>query len=503
MIRPLAMTLPVISAILALAALARGQCGPLPAGIGPVFPSFAGVANVHLAPGDELLISGAFTTVDGATVNNIARFDGSTWSGLGGGVTAIGFVPFIADVTELPGGDLVVGGAFTSAGTISTNSVARWNGSSWQALAGGGIPGRVFAMTTLPNGELVAGGTFSSAGGQPANSIARWDGATWQPLGSGITGGAAAVEDLLVLPNGDLIAAGAFTQAGGAGANGIARWDGASWSPLGSGTTGTIDRLLSLPNGDVVVGGDFTIIGGAFARNIARWNGTTWSPVGAGLDGRVNALLELPDGDLLAGGLFQNSGTVSTPYYARFDGTAWSAYLPTATRGVRDFARRQDGAIAVCGGDNANFAAWADWLDQACPATVQVGVAGCSGSMGLYALTAAENPWVGTTFVSRADGFPHNAFGLSVYGLAAQNVQLSTLTPLADPSCTLGVTPDALLLLLSPVAGRVEVPFTIPVDLGLVGVQLHHQVLAAEQGLTAMISRVAATPSLTLTIGAL
>ena len=32
------------------------------------------------------------------------------------------------------------------------------------------------------------GGTFTDAGGTAANTIARWDGATWEPLGAGMTG---------------------------------------------------------------------------------------------------------------------------------------------------------------------------------------------------------------------------------------------------------------------------------------------------------------------------
>ncbi len=61
-------------------------------------------------------------------------------------------------------GDLIAGGWFTTAGGVSANFIARWDGSAWQP----------------------AGGNFTIAGGLSANRIARWNGSGWQPLGSGI-----------------------------------------------------------------------------------------------------------------------------------------------------------------------------------------------------------------------------------------------------------------------------------------------------------------------------
>ncbi|NLE60527.1 MAG: hypothetical protein GX616_19450 [Planctomycetes bacterium] len=70
------------------------------------------------------------------------------------------------------GGELIVGGLFTTAGGSSANCIARWNGASWQPL-GIGMTGRVYALS-LYNGELVAGGGFTTAGGQVSAYWARW-----------------------------------------------------------------------------------------------------------------------------------------------------------------------------------------------------------------------------------------------------------------------------------------------------------------------------------------
>jgi hypothetical protein len=172
------------------------------------------------------------------------------------------------------GSDLVAGGFFTSAGGSPAVHIAKWNGSTWSPL-GAGISGIVYGLTAW-NGNLVAGGLFYNAGGQPAHDIARWDGTSWFPFGSGI--GATGYEYVFAVTpyNGDLIAGGIFTTAGGLPAYGAARWDGFKWSPLGSGfwNGGSVAGAYTLtPYGnDVVAGGIFTSAGGMGVGHIARWN---------------------------------------------------------------------------------------------------------------------------------------------------------------------------------------------------------------------------------------
>ena len=129
---------------------------------------------------------------------------------------------------------LVVGGSFTIAGKTVANRIAFWDGAAWQPL-GSGMNNEVYALGTWdPDGAgpkpelLIAGGAFTQAGALTCNRIARWDGATWQPLKTGMNG---AVNALSVFGN-RLIAGGDFTNAGGAAAAYIARWDGGSWQPV-------------------------------------------------------------------------------------------------------------------------------------------------------------------------------------------------------------------------------------------------------------------------------
>jgi hypothetical protein len=281
------------------------------------------IAALAVLPSGDLVAAGAFTIAGGVAVNHIARWSAGAWSPLGSGMNDT-----VTSLALLPNGDLVAGGYFTTAGGAPANDIARWDGRTWSPLGAGmanGGPTGVRALAVLPSGDLIAGGGFTSAGGIPANNIALWNGSTWSALGTGTSygaGGDPRPSSLAVLPNGDLIVGGAFGAAGGIPANHIARWNGASWSALGSGTgTGAYDypdALAVLPNGDLIVAGQFATAGGIPASNIVRWRGGVWSAMGPGANSLVEALLVDPSGDVFAGGLFTNAGANGSAYFARW-----------------------------------------------------------------------------------------------------------------------------------------------------------------------------------------
>ena len=137
----------------------------------------------------------------------------------------------------------------TTAGGVEANDIARWDGATWSPL-GSGIGGQflgpaVYALIEY-NGELIAGGFFDTAGGTPAERIARWDGTQWSPLGSGMNGGVEALTEY----NGELIAGGGFTTAGGQVSAYWARWgpDVPVGDLDGDCTVGILDLLTLIAN---------------------------------------------------------------------------------------------------------------------------------------------------------------------------------------------------------------------------------------------------------------
>jgi hypothetical protein len=250
----------------------------------------------------------------------------------------------------LPGGDLIAGGTFANAGAAAASCIARWNGVTWSALAGGvsGSPSlRVSSLLVRPSGELLAAGTFQTAGGGPASNVASWNGSAWAPLGGGTNDH---VEPLAHLPGGDVAAGGLFTIAGGVPANRVARWNGTSWSPLtgGSGPSDTVFAVLTSPNGSLTVAGEFTAIGGITAAGIAQFDGTSWSAMGGGvgLNAGVTTLARLQNGDVVAA-----VSPASPPWGSvlrRWNGTSWST-IGTADAVVLAMTVLANGDLVVGG----------------------------------------------------------------------------------------------------------------------------------------------------------
>ncbi|MBK9778220.1 MAG: hypothetical protein IPP62_17980 [bacterium] len=158
-------------------------------------------------------------------------------------------------------GSLIAGGAFTLAGGIACQRIARWDGSNWNTMPG--MNGTVVALGHF-GGQLVAAGSFTTAGGVAASNIAIYNGTTWQPLGTGTNGQVLA----MVEAGGRLYVGGGFTSAGGVSANRIAVWDGLTWSALGTGMNAAV-RALAFADPYLYVGGDFTTADGMPSSYIA------------------------------------------------------------------------------------------------------------------------------------------------------------------------------------------------------------------------------------------
>lgn len=316
-------------------ALGSGTNGPIAA---------LSVFDDGLGGGPALYAGGSFTNAGGVSAPRIAKWDGAGWSPVGGGIGGQ-IVTALAVYTDPTSGSpsLYAGGWFGSAGGVSAQNIAKWDGSTWSALSSG-VDGTVWSLSTYaaPTGggvKLCVGGEFFTAGGGDARSIACWDGTSWSALGTGIQG---RVRTLTVYDDAGgagaaLYAGGVFQTAGQVAANFIARWNGTNWSPLGSGMDGEVRSLLvfhdSASNGaELYAGGSFGNAGGLAASRIARWNGVSWSPLGTGLDGGqggiVSALAAFDAGSgpaLYAGGVFQGAGGKSALNLASWKDSAWSA----------------------------------------------------------------------------------------------------------------------------------------------------------------------------------
>lgn len=159
---------------------------------------------------------------------------------------------------------LVVAGFFSNAGGVAANNIAMWDGSSWSTL-GTGVDGVVQKLAIVDFGSgprLFAAGKFQNAGGSPALRIAQWDGTSWSPLGSGLDTiypagmgyeqiyanlniSISAMAQVVDTSGTGLVVAGNFIHAGGIVVHHVARWNGSSWTPMYNGLP--LFHLVAVP----------------------------------------------------------------------------------------------------------------------------------------------------------------------------------------------------------------------------------------------------------------
>jgi hypothetical protein len=307
--------------------------------------------------GNNLYAGGTFIEAGDAAAKYIARWDGTTWNAVG---TNAGGADSEIYAVAVSGTNVYVGGYFTSVGNVPANRIAKWDGTRWSALVetttagsyngigGSGVTGHgsVYALAVSGTTVYVAG-SFGYAGGGAANNIAKWDGTRWSALGTGMTSTVYA----LAVAGTTLYAGGEFSTAGGVAANRVAKWNGTAWSALGSGTTnGTNAAVYALATlgTSVYVGGTFTTAGGLAANRIAKWDGTTWSTLGTGTTNGLSGgayALAASGTDLYVGGGFATAGGVTVNSIARWDGTSWNSLGPGTAAGVNNTVR----AISIQG----------------------------------------------------------------------------------------------------------------------------------------------------------
>lgn len=448
----------------------------------PMWSQYVGsteTANVITADGaGGLFAGGMFTSIGGTAAARIARWNGTSWSALGTGISG-GAVPTVYSLLRTSTGQLIAGGSFTTAGGVTVNHVARWNGTSWSAL-GTGVSGfLVNRIAELANGDIVICGNFSSAGGVPATNIARWNGASWSALGGGVTspGG------ILRLANGDLIAGGSI-----AGVTGfVGRWNGTSWSSVGNLGSMVPNAFAELPNGDVL---------GVGYQTVQRWNGTSWSVAGTLSGGNITTAYDAvrhPDGSAIVVGAFSTvTAGVATAVrgvarYEPLTGT-WSdigsaSALNALGNGglVGDALVLDDGRLLLAQNPGLLGAGAVSVLGvmAGCPPANSPYGAGCAGSGGLNVLTATAQPWLGTAMTANCTGLPSVALSVGVWGLSATNVPLSTILGQALPGCTFLAFPDALTAHV-PVAGVTTASLPLPLTSSLAGSMVRLQVVTFE-----------------------
>jgi hypothetical protein len=373
--------------------------------------------------GPALYVGGTFVTAGGVEATGIARWDGEAWAAVGEGITVgIDFrdgVYALEIFDDGSGPALYAAGKFVEAGGVPANNIARWDGSSWSALGQGltgdalpsVVPAIVYALEVFDDGggpRLYAGGQFTEAGGAPVSRVARWDGKQWAGINAPLGSALSSVQALRVFDDGDanaLYVGGNFRScSGGMCINGLLRWDGAAWTtPNEDGSSVDVRTITVHDDGageTLYIGGDFSEVSGVSARNVAKWDGASWSALGPGLSREVEALIGGSVGGerfLYALGEFPLAGTLVVNNVARWDGVNWSAM--------------QGGLVNAGFGNGGGALAFASLGDGAQSSLFVGGVMRGAGDVDV--LSIAE--WDGDSWAKLGDGLDGGVFALETF----------------------------------------------------------------------------------------
>lgn len=295
--------------------------------------------------GPAVYAGGDFTTSGTGHVLRIARFDEAQqqWEPVGEGFDNAVIALTVWDDGMGGGPQLWAGGLFLGTGTTAARMVARWNGTAWSPLLGGMDDGvRSFCVYDDGTGpHLYAGGLFNTADGANAPRIAKWTGDDWVPLGLGIGAEPAqGIRTTAVFDEGQgpaLFVGGVFQTAGGLPANRVARWKDGQWSDVGGGVNERMVNMRVYDDGSgtgpiLYAGGWFTVAGGVPVGHMATWNGQKWAALGSGTNTVIRGLApwDIPGQprQLIIGGGFTQAAGQPALHVAAWDGCADGVSIP-------------------------------------------------------------------------------------------------------------------------------------------------------------------------------
>jgi hypothetical protein len=286
--------------------------------------------------GGEFMRSGTSTAL-----NRVALWNGSLWSSLGSGTNSGVSAPVYA-LTSTSALGIIVGGAFTQAGTVSApGSIAAWRNNAWTAV-GAGVDSLVYALTASGS-TVYAGGNFARlTDNTPAQRIIRWNGIRWEQMGAGFDGDVYTIS----ANTANVFVGGRFTRSGAVQVRNTAFWRNNVWASLDGGTDEAVWSVVA--NGtDAIVGGSFVSVGSNKpSLYIGRWQSTLTSVQQPTTSDNIS-IYPNPTTDILHISLPEQSFSLHLRVVNMLGQTMYEQFFPTAQRLTLDIAGWAKGGYVV------------------------------------------------------------------------------------------------------------------------------------------------------------
>ena len=245
-----------------------------------------------------------------AVTNSFSTFGQVSYSPGNCGVddtNSVMVAPGVKSVFKISNTEIYVGGCFTNfAGVASADYVAKWDGSSWSGLGADGSINAIVHDMVFYQGKLVIAGEFTDVGGDvTADMVAKWDGSSWSGLAVQCSGSCF---------NSNGVANGYASPKAASGDRALSL----HVHPVVNGVDLNTSNLTELYVGGQFMGiysetGPLYFMG--YTQNIARFRGTYWQSLtdsyplgGSGMDTDMAVRDFAEIGDSLYIGTFRNAG---------------------------------------------------------------------------------------------------------------------------------------------------------------------------------------------------
>ena len=314
---------------------------------------------------DNLLYAvGGFSSMGGKKCYGIAKWNGQNWDSLGSGIRESFIWDQIQNVEDVIRfqNDIYIAGAFYKCGGKNIISLARWNGTEWFEVGGGLTDTSDFGLSQWAtvkdmevfNNELYIIGSFRTAGNINTKGIAKWDGQTWTDLSQGIINPNSLLSyQSLMFYNNEL-------YLGAVAPIGLQKRIGNTWVKVGPGIKGDAwINCLEVYQNNLYVAGYFQTPAGNIDNSLFYTNGTSYFGTAGGV--LPSNLLDIQEykTELYACGQFNYAGFQPVDRIAKWNGTQWfntnlSIQIPENNIPGTAYAMEvYDGKLIIAGGFSA------------------------------------------------------------------------------------------------------------------------------------------------------
>ncbi len=279
---------------------------------------------------NDLYAGGDFEFAGGKRCYGIARWNGTEWFPLGGGlVDSLGYFYYhVQDIKRL-NNEIYIGGNFNFVDGVNSPGISRYNGNTWQKVgdslkARGGPYGTIIRMEVF-NNELYVVGLFDSIGTLKSKSIAKWDGINWNDMSNGFPTSNCYVDrymNTVKAFNNELYVGGNMNCS--PNEEYLLKRVGNSWVQVGQPFNGDVwlNYLTEFQN-KLYVGGYFFAQNGNVDNGLVYIDNNITMPTAGGVLPSNCDVMQAHRGELYVAGQIDNAGSQPINRIGKWDGTQW------------------------------------------------------------------------------------------------------------------------------------------------------------------------------------